>query len=147
MTPYRITIHCSATQNGKEYPIEQLRRDHIARGFQDIGYHMVIGADGQCYDTRPLNQIGAHVKDENKGNVGICLVGTDKFSQKQFDVLRYKLDSVIMIYNIKPWEIWAHNQFKSAIAQGKVCPSISINTLLAWYIGHRNDALEPYLLK
>ena len=33
-----LVLHCSATRRNQDYSVEQLRRDHKARGFYDIGY-------------------------------------------------------------------------------------------------------------
>ena len=38
-----IIIHCSATRETQDYTPEQLKRDHLARGFIDVGYHFYIG--------------------------------------------------------------------------------------------------------
>jgi hypothetical protein len=147
MIPNRITIHCSATLNGVKCPAPVIEQWHKSRGFSEIGYHLVIQPDGEAEKGRPLNKQGAHVEGDNENNIGICLIGTDKFKIKQFEVLRYQLDSIIMVYNIKPWEIWAHNQFQSAIAQKKTCPNMSINQILAWYIGNNHDAIEKNILR
>lgn len=147
MIPKRVTLHCSVSPNGKRYPIEEIKRFHVEqRGWTDVGYHMVFQPDGEVEAGRPLNKIGAHVEGANDGNLGFCLIGTDKFTMRQFDSLRYKLDSVRMIYDIPPWEIWAHCQFESAVRQGKTCPNIPINVVLSWYIGNYHKALFPYLL-
>ncbi len=37
-----LVLHCSATRRNQDYSVEQLRRDHKARGFYDIGYHFYI---------------------------------------------------------------------------------------------------------
>lgn len=146
--PRRIILHCSATKNGVRYPASKIKEDHLARGFSDIGYHLVIQPDGECENGRPLNQVGAHCEGHNTGSIGICLIGTDKFTQKQFDVLRYKIDSILLTYSVKAHEIWCHYQFDSAIKQGKVCPSIPINVILAWYYQvSREPVIAPYLLQ
>lgn len=56
-----LVIHCSATRYDRDYPIEALRADHVARGFADIGNHFYITRDGMIHRCRPVNQIGAHV--------------------------------------------------------------------------------------
>ena len=38
----KIILHCSATAEGKDYTVDTIRRWHKARGFNDIGYHIVI---------------------------------------------------------------------------------------------------------
>jgi N-acetyl-anhydromuramyl-L-alanine amidase AmpD len=70
-----IVIHCSATKEGKEYDREDIKKWHLARGFKDIGYHFVIKLDGSIELGRPLNQVGAHVKNANTGTIGICYIG------------------------------------------------------------------------
>lgn len=147
MIPKRITLHCSASKNGERYPASEIKKFHMEQnGWTDIGYHMIIQCDGEVENGRSLTRVGAHVEGANENNVGICLIGTDKFSIRQFDSLRYKIDSLRMIYDIPVWEIWTHCQFPSAIRQGKTCPNIPINVILAWYIGNHNKALLPYLL-
>jgi hypothetical protein len=147
--PKRIIIHCTASKDGVKYPLEQIRKDHIARGFEDVGYHIVIQPDGQCDHGRPLNRVGAHVEGMNTGSIGIALVGHDKFTRQQFDTLRYNIDGLLLRYmDIKKTEIYCHSQFESAIKQGKTCPNIPINVLLCWYyqiVGEQ--AIAPYLLK
>jgi len=145
MTPTRITLHCTATANKQHASIEAMTKEHLARGFSNIGYHLIIQPDGEVCNGRALNVTGAHVKDENKDNLGIALVGTDKFTEAQFDVLRDRLDDLLRTFPIAPWSVFTHYQFKSAQSQGKTCPNIDINRLLAWYFGHHEKALDIYL--
>lgn len=147
MTPKRIIIHCSATPNGKTYPMSQIRQDHIARGFNDAGYHLALQPDGEVQRGRPLNQVGAHCEGENFDSIGICLIGNDKFSLKQFDVLRYQIEGILMTYPIRKWDIYCHRQFASAIKQGKTCPNIPSNNLIYWLATRDDSALELYTLK
>lgn len=70
-----IVIHCSATREGHELSLEQLREMHLARGFSDIGYHFYIRRDGTILNGRPIERIGAHVKGHNKTSIGICYEG------------------------------------------------------------------------
>lgn len=134
MHPKRIVVHCSASPNGKRVDISEIDKWHRARGWNGVGYHLVIQPDGEVQKGRPLNVQGAHCPEANKDSIAICLIGTDKFSKVQMGALRYQLDAVCMLYSIPQWEIYAHNQFKSAIEQGKTCPGFSINKLLGWYL-------------
>jgi hypothetical protein len=45
------------------------------RGWCDVGYHFVIGADGRVYEGRPTDVLGAHVGGGNEGRLGIALAG------------------------------------------------------------------------
>lgn len=147
MKPRRITVHCSASQNGQRVDIDTIDKWHRQRGFASVGYHFVIQPDGEVQRGRALNEQGAHVEGDNEGNVGICLIGTDKFTFKQLDSLRYYIDGVRQIHDIPAHEIYTHAQFASAIKQGKTCPGFTINRLLAWYLCNDRDALKPHLLE
>ena len=37
-----VIIHCSATPQGVRLSFDDCRREHIRRGFSDIGYHFYI---------------------------------------------------------------------------------------------------------
>jgi N-acetylmuramoyl-L-alanine amidase len=70
-----LVIHCSATPAGREHTVEDIRRWHIRRGFEDIGYHYVITLDGCVHKGRPEGLVGAHVEGHNAKTIGICYVG------------------------------------------------------------------------
>lgn len=87
-----IIVHCTATRptwmEGKSTSakVAEVRRWHMKdRGWSDIGYHFLIDRDGTVAKGRPVEQVGAHTKDNNTGTVGISLFGgwdsasTDKF--------------------------------------------------------------------
>jgi N-acetylmuramoyl-L-alanine amidase len=147
MTPYRITIHCSDSKDGEFIPEETIKAWHLARGFRDIGYHFLVTPAGDILPGRPETEIGAHVEGENEGNLGICLEGASHFTERAFAGLRGLLDSLCLKYGIRPWQIHCHYQYPSAQRQGKTCPNIEINRLLAWYVGKLDEAIWPYILK
>ena len=70
-----IIVHCSATPEGKDYTVEDIRRSHLARGFSDIGYHYVIYRDGSIHQGREESKIGAHCTGHNSHSIGICYIG------------------------------------------------------------------------
>ena len=70
-----IIVHCSATREDRDYTVEQLRRDHLARGFIDIGYHYYIRKDGTVTRHRRLTEVGAHCRPFNRCSIGICYEG------------------------------------------------------------------------
>ena len=71
----KIILHCSATPEGKDYIVAQIREWHLARGFSDVGYHYVIYRDGTVHCGRPENQVGAHTTGQNAHSIGICYIG------------------------------------------------------------------------
>ena len=70
-----IIIHCTATPEGKDYTIDDVRRWHKDRGFSDVGYHYVIGRHGELWEGRPVDNIGAHCVNHNRYSIGVCYVG------------------------------------------------------------------------
>ncbi len=136
-----IVIHCSAVEYGD---VSLYREWHLARKFNDIGYHFVIlnaypkksdydnkkpviAKDGVIEIGRDIKLTGAHVKNHNKGSIGICLVGDRVFSSKQLESLKSLVKTLKSIYDIK--EIHAHYEYDTAKAQGKTCPNIDIDYL------------------
>jgi len=86
MTPVqRITIHhdgmtafTTTSRSSAAARLERIRRGHLSRGPQrwgDIGYHYAIDPSGRVWECRPLTWQGAHVKNQNPGNLGILVMG------------------------------------------------------------------------
>lgn len=78
MTPESVSyliLHCSATRSDRDYTVEQLKRDHLARGFIDVGYHYYIRRDGTLTQHRRHDEVGAHCRPFNRCSLGICYEG------------------------------------------------------------------------
>lgn len=145
MTPNKFTIHCTDSPNGKRVDISEIKKWHLARGFDDVGYHAVIQPDGEVQVGRGLNVVGAHVEGSNTGNIGICLVGKDKFTQAQFKALDTWIEDVKRLYPIADHEIYCHYEFPSA--KGKTCPNMKARNLL-WFIATGDlRSVAEYLLE
>lgn len=98
-----IVIHCSASANGVWISPDQIDAWHKAppNNFRrapafvsryrptlpHIGYHWLITADGVARAGRDKEEIGAHVRNHNQNSIGICMTGTDKFSEVQWQGL------------------------------------------------------------
>lgn len=70
-----IIVHCSATPEGKDYTVAQIRQWHLARNFSDIGYHYVIYRDGSIHKGRDESIVGAHCTGHNTVSIGVCYIG------------------------------------------------------------------------
>ena len=146
--PKRLTIHCTATPDGKRVSIDAIAKDHSLRGFGGIGYHYVIQPDGELCEGRSLEQRGAHVLGGNNENIGIALAGTGQFTRLQFKALRGILTALCLRFSIPDHEIWVHNEWPSAQAQKKTCPGMRAVNLVCWYADEQNlDTINPYILK
>lgn len=43
--------------------------------WSDIGYNFVVGEDGNVYEGRGWDKIGAHAPSYNSKSIGICMIG------------------------------------------------------------------------
>lgn len=102
-----IIVHCSATPEGKDYTVADIKRWHIARGFKTIGYHYVVYRDGTIHEGRDINTAGAHCTGHNTHSIGVCYIGgcakdgktpKDTRTAKQRDGLRWLINELKAVY-------------------------------------------------
>ena len=124
----RIIFHCSATEDGKDYTVETIRRWHTSppRNWRDIGYHYVIYRDGSIHEGRPIDQQGAHTRGENADSIGICYIGgvkdgkaTDTMTMRQEIAWLKLVHSLRTVFG--PMTIHGHNEYAN-----KACPSFIV---------------------
>jgi N-acetylmuramoyl-L-alanine amidase len=70
-----IAVHCTATLAGRPFDVAAIRAMHKAQGWSDIGYHWLIGINGERWEGRPESIAGSHIKGHNAGSIGVCYVG------------------------------------------------------------------------
>ena len=114
-----IVIHHSATDVGGA---RRFDRAHRERGFDELGYHFVIGngtdtADGQV-EVGPRWQVqkyGAHCRSPedyyNEHGIGICLVGNfdeDRPTPAQLESLKKLVRYLSKTYDIPTNRIFTH---------------------------------------
>jgi N-acetylmuramoyl-L-alanine amidase len=76
LTTKAIVIHCTATLAHQPWTRQGIKQMHLARGFSDIGYHYLIGLNGELWVGRkPDESIGAHVRGFNDDTLAIAYVG------------------------------------------------------------------------
>lgn len=72
-----IIVHCTATEEGKPFTVEDIRRWHKQQGWADIGYHYVVYLDGSVHEGRSVDLIGAHceINGHNTHSIGVVYIG------------------------------------------------------------------------
>lgn len=124
----KIIIHCSATPEGRDIDAVTIDGWHKERGWSGIGYHYVIKLDGSIEYGRDINKTGAHVKNHNKGSIGICYIGGCDASMNPKDTrtLEQKESLLLLLKTLKKIHssatIHGHNEFAS-----KACPCFNVN--------------------
>ena len=79
-----LVVHCSDTEDSQNVSAIDLHKMHLNFGWDGIGYHKIINRSGKIENGRPEYWIGAHVKGINNISLGVCLIGRNKFTKKQF---------------------------------------------------------------
>lgn len=137
-----IIIHHS--QRDLDFPaFIRLRHRHL-RGWEEIGYHFLIGngslftEDGKLYIGRPEHLVGAHALGYNRASLGICLIGNldiTKPTERQLETLTRLLREKMKQYRIPSDNIRGHGGLPNI---RKSCPgrNLDIN-----YI--KNGLYEP----
>lgn len=84
----RITIHhdgilspVSGSWSDSVRRLESIRRGHVGSGWADIGYHFAIDPAGRVWACRPIQLQGAHVRNQNPGNLGVMVIGNFEHSR------------------------------------------------------------------
>ena len=131
-----IIIHCSATRETQDYTPEQLKHDHLARGFIDVGYHFYIRKDGTVTQHRRLNEVGAHCRPFNRCSIGICYEGglDSKGKPKDTRTIAQRGSLVKLLIELKQKfpkaAIRGHNEMPGATI--KECPCFRPSTEFAY---------------
>jgi GT2 family glycosyltransferase len=114
MKPTHIVIHHSAT--AADTSVEEIRRAHLDRGFDDIGYHYLVLADGSIVKGRPEGIPGAHARGVNQHSIGVCCIG----NFQDATILPAQLDSLVALvvelalrYQVRPEDIVGHCDVKT----------------------------------
>ena len=68
-----IVLHHSASPQDRT--IFDVHQWHLNRGWFGCGYHFVIHANGEIYEGRSMDSIGAHARGHNRTSIGICVIG------------------------------------------------------------------------
>ena len=116
-----LIVHCSDTDDRKTLGAVDIHKMHLGFGWDGIGYHKIIKRCGKVENGRPDYWIGAHVKGKNKISLGVCLIGRNKFTKKQFLSLEKVLKSWKNLY--PDAEIVGHRDTQDT---HKTCPNFDV---------------------
>jgi len=128
-----IVLHHTASSAGS---VESIHEAHIARGWDGIGYHFLIGngngmGDGEIQSTyRWREQVhGAHAKspnnEYNEHGIGICLIGNFEEttpSDAQMASVKRLVGVLKYEYQLTDAQVVAHRDVKATACPGKNFP-------------------------
>ena len=114
----KIIIHHSASDNDDVWSIHNY---HVnVNKWNGIGYHFVIHQNGDVYEGRPINTIGAHAQGENSDSIGICVCGNldkNNMTKEQEQSLKELLVYIRNIYG--ELQLMRHSDVNNTTCPGK----------------------------
>ena len=120
-----IIVHCTATPEGKDYTVSDIRRWHKQQGWSDIGYHYVVYRNGHVEPGRDVDISGAHCTNHNSNSIGVCYVGgcdRNGKTPKDTRTLAQKAALLSLLIDLRKMyplaKIYGHRDFAN-----KACPS------------------------
>lgn len=131
-----IILHCTASKEGKDLTVDDVRKQHIKRGWKDIGYNYLIRLDGKIEKGRSLTMAGSHCKGHNSHSIGICYVGgldsngkaKDTRTKEQKESLLTLVNDLLTKYNLTIENVHCHYEYAK-----KACPCFDIKDFVAEY--------------
>lgn len=142
---HELILHTSATPGGwddgktDEEVLKAFWKWHVTdNGWRKIGYHRIIRPSGRIlWDTnylRSITEIGAHVRERNRGTLGVCLIPErtvpnvmrknarfeDYYTEAQRVTVMDYVDDVAALTDLK-W-VTGHNDYAP-----KSCPGFKVH--------------------
>lgn len=152
----RVYVHCSDSVWGN---IVDVTKWHTERGLTnaqgECGYHYIIyngylrppdrdwhppmsgtdgydpKEDGKVVPARAVERPGAHVAGANKSSIGICLIGKQSFTPRQFESLKKLVASILDTYELEPMDVLGHREYWETRGETarKTCPNFPVEKL------------------
>lgn len=127
----KIIVHCSATPEGRAVTAKEIDSWHRNKGWNGIGYHYVIGLNGEIWQGRNIELAGAHTERQNTNSIGVCYIGGCDKNMKAKDTrtAAQKTSLIKLIQELKGKyknaTIHGHNEYAA-----KACPSFNVQSWL-----------------
>ncbi len=131
----RITVHhdgmnafTSTTRSAASRRLENIRAAHVGKGWADIGYHYVIDPAGRVWQARPTSLQGAHVRQNNPGNLGIMVMGNynkQQVSPASRSSLQSTLSTFMRQYRVPRSRVFTHQELVAT-----ACPGTSLQRVM-----------------
>ena len=68
-----IILHHSGVK--ARHTAKDIHQWHKNKGWSGIGYHYFIDKEGNIFECRPRDTVGAHAKGYNENSIGVCFEG------------------------------------------------------------------------
>lgn len=115
--------------------VESLHEYHLSLGWEGIGYNLYIDLNGNIYQGRPHDAIGAHCLGWNNYSIGICFEGDyTKIKKMPMPQFSAGIKAVRLLRDIKPeynnLPILGHNEKYKTECPGNKFPVLQFKSIL-----------------
>lgn len=136
--PYVIIHHtyipdvCNTTEQCIKSMQSMQRFHQVERKWDDIGYNFAVGGDGNIYEGRGWDRIGAHARSWNNKSIGIVLIG-DYTDKNPSSIMQKRAHEIIAFgvsndYIDKGYTLYGHRQVGNTECPG----NMFFETLKTW---------------
>lgn len=125
----RITVHHDAISPAPTVAygdsvrrLRAIRKGHLGNGWADVGYHYAIDPNGRIWEARPLVLQGAHVKNQNPGNIGVVMFGNyEKIrpTARAMESLNRLLAHEIARFGVPIRNVYTHQELATTACPGR----------------------------
>ena len=118
-TQYIVLHHSEVVTR---HTIEDIHKWHLNKKWAGVAYHYYINKDGEIFEGRPKDAVGAHAYGFNQKSVGICFEGDfnkEKIGQKQVDAAVMLSALLSLTYNNA--KVIRHSE----LVKDKDCPGLN----------------------
>lgn len=119
-----IHLHHSSSNYANHDNLAYIRKIHVdENGWSDVGYHYFINRRGDINIARPIEKIPASIRGRNAHAIAICLSGNFAESgitptARQVVNLTKLLLNLLAIFNLKPSDVYGHNELANTLCPG-----------------------------
>ncbi|XP_030830590.1 peptidoglycan-recognition protein SC2-like [Strongylocentrotus purpuratus] len=125
--PYAVVHHTATSSCTTEFScksrVRAIQNYHMNnKGWSDIGYNFLIGGDGNIYEGRGLNKMGAHASGYNSQSLGVAVIGdfgARAPGQIQRDAMDYLFSYAVGRYALDPrYTLYGHRDVSTTACPG-----------------------------
>jgi len=116
-----MTAFTSTHESASRSRMDNIRAAHQGRVWGDVGYHYLIDPAGRVWEGRPLGFQGAHVRNHNEGNIGICMLGNYMHQQPnraQLRSLETTIGGLMQTHRVGVSNVYTHRELGNTSCPG-----------------------------
>lgn len=104
--------------------MRNIQKYHLGLHFDDIGYNFLIGNDGNVYEGRSWDLMGAAIRNFNNGSLSVAFIGTfenDPPTDQALEAAQSLLEMGVRMAKLtENYKLFGHRQLTSTLSPGAV---------------------------